>query len=153
MPLEDIEQNFPGLKAGEWSITSDEDDDYNCIAYAVHDLRQFWDPSLVGVRGYYWPPGVSRDDSLNGWIRALEMNSYKVCGNGELEPGVEKIAIYVDDSGIPQHVARQLPDGAWTSKLGKGEDIRHASLESLAGDLYGKVTGFMMRKPPKMENS
>jgi hypothetical protein len=66
------------------------------------------------------------------------MSLYQVCSDGGLEPGVEKVAIYVDDFGIPQHVARQLPDGTWTSKLGKGEDIGHVSPESLAGDLYGK---------------
>ena len=76
------------------------------------------------------------------------MNSYKVCETGQSEPGVEKIAIYVDDNDVPQHVARQLPDGNWTSKLGKGEDIQHDSLDGLEGDLYGKVAIFMMRRPP-----
>lgn len=144
MPIEEIEQDFPGLEKCEWSITSEADaseadDGYNCVAWAVHDTQQFWDPGLIGVRGYYWLPGVPRGDSLNSWIRAFEMNSYKVCENGQPEPGVEKIAIYVDDNNIPQHVARQLPDGNWTSKLGKGEDIQHNSLDSLGGDLYGKV--------------
>lgn len=76
------------------------------------------------------------------------MNSYKVCKSGELEPGLEKIAIYVDDAGVPQHVARQLTDGAWISKLGRAEDIRHDSLESLEGEFYGKAAVFMMRRPP-----
>jgi len=146
MPIEEIEQIFPGLKTGQWQITSEADKRYNCIAFAVHDTQQFWDASLVGMRGYYWPPGVQRDDSLNSWIRTFEMNSYGACENGEPEPGVEKIAVYVDQSGIPQHVARQLPDGTWTSKLGKEEDIQHNSLEALEGDLYGQVTTFMMRR-------
>lgn len=77
------------------------------------------------------------------------MNSYKVCDDGQPEPGVEKLAIYVDDNDVPQHVARQLPDGNWTSKLGKGEDIQHNSLDSLEGDLYGKVAIFMMRRPSR----
>ncbi len=146
MPIEEIEQDFPGLQTGEWRVTSDADEAYNCIAFAVHDTRQFWDPSLVGVRGYYWPPGVSREDNLQSWIRALEMNSYMVCDSGELESGGEKIVIYVDTDGVPQHVARQLPDGKWTSKLGKGEDIQHDSLESLEGGFYGKAAVFMMRR-------
>lgn len=79
------------------------------------------------------------------------MNSYKVCESGSLESGIEKIAIYVDDSGIPQHVARQLQDGTWTSKLGKEEDIQHNLLEALEGDLYGKVTVFMMRRIPETD--
>jgi len=153
MPTEEIEQSFPRLKTGEWQITSEADKRYNCIAFAVHDTRQFWDASLVGIRGYYWPPGVQRDDNLNSWVRAFEMNSYKVCESGSPESGVEKIAIYVDDSGAPQHVARQLPDGTWTSKLGKEEDIRHSLLETLEGDLYGKVMVFMMRRIPETDPS
>ncbi len=149
MPIEDIEQDFPDLETCEWSVTSEADEGYNCVAWAVHDTQQFWDPNLIGVRGYYWPPGVPRGDSLNSWIRAFEMNSYKVCENGAPEPGVEKIALYVDNNNIPQHVARQLPDGDWTSKLGKGEDIKHHSLEGLEGDLYGKAAIFMMRRPPQ----
>jgi hypothetical protein len=69
MPIEDIEEDLPGLKPGDWSVSSEADDGYNCVAWAVRDTQQFWDPSLVGVRGYYWPPGVSRDDSLNSWRR------------------------------------------------------------------------------------
>lgn len=149
MPIEELEQDFPGLKAGEWSITSELDEGYNCVAFAVHDTQQFWDPGLIGVRGYYWPPGGPRDDSLRSWISALEMNTYKVCADGALEPGIEKIAIYVDNNGLPQHVARQLADGAWTSKLGKGEDIRHDSLAGLEGELYGKVAVFMQRQLSK----
>jgi hypothetical protein len=42
-----------------------------------------------------------------------------------------------------------MPDGNWTSKLGKGEDIQHDSLDGLEGDLYGKVAIFMMRRPPR----
>lgn len=149
MPTADLEQDFLGLRNSGWSITSEQDPHYNCVAFAVYDTRQFWDANLIGVRGYYWPPGVPRDDSLASWVRAFEMNSYRVCADGELEPGVEKIAIYVDEAGIPQHVARQLAYGAWTSKLGKSEDIRHPALTSLEGDLYGKVAVFMMRRPPQ----
>lgn len=152
MPTAELEQSFPSLKNSEWRITSEKDSRYNCVAFAVHDTRQFWDANLAGVRGYYWPPGVPRDDSLASWIRAFEMNAYRVCANGKLEPGVEKIAIYVDEVGSPQHVARQLPDGTWTSKLGKREDIQHSLLESLAGDLYGKVVVFMLRRPPQSQS-
>ncbi|MCY7407984.1 MAG: hypothetical protein LH631_11575, partial [Alkalinema sp. CAN_BIN05] len=42
----------------------------------------------------------------------------------------------------PQHVARQLPNGLWTSKLGRLEDIEH-ELDGLSGDLYGTVQKFM----------
>lgn len=49
------------------------------------------------------------------------------------------------------HVARQLPDGRWTSKLGPDEDIEHNDLHALEGDVgvyplcYGVVIRFMRR--------
>ncbi|MCG8587287.1 MAG: hypothetical protein MI757_21490 [Pirellulales bacterium] len=43
------------------------------------------------------------------------------------------------------HAARQLPDGRWTSKLGKAEDIEHDSANDVAGGLYGEVVEFMKR--------
>lgn len=43
-------------------------------------------------------------------------------------------------------MARQLPTGRWTSKLGGSEDIEHASPTELEGDMYGTVVLYM-RKP------
>ncbi|KYC37161.1 hypothetical protein WA1_46890 [Scytonema hofmannii PCC 7110] len=46
---------------------------------------------------------------------------YTRCNSFELESGFQKIAIYTKPSGeldgVPTHVARQLPNGRWTSKL------------------------------------
>jgi hypothetical protein len=68
-----------------------------------------------------------------------------VCERGEREPDVEKLAIYATSDGRPRHVARQLPNGRWTSKLGRLEDIEH-ELEGLSGELYGTVQKFMQRR-------
>jgi hypothetical protein len=38
-----------------------------------------------------------------------------------------------------------LPDGKWTSKLGKAEDIEHDSPDDVAGGVYGKVTCILKR--------
>ena len=43
------------------------------------------------------------------------------------------------------HVARQLFDGRWTSKLGSGEDITHDSPEDILCDDYGDIVHFMKR--------
>ena len=66
----------------------------------------------------------------------------------ELEAGHEKVALYADDQGEWTHVARQLPDGWWTSKLGPDEDILHRTPQALAGDLYGQVQAIMKRTAP-----
>lgn len=39
----------------------------------------------------------------------------------------------------PTHMARQLPDGTWSSKLGPNEDITHFTLDAL--ESYGRAHG------------
>lgn len=118
----------------------------NCIGWALYDYKQYWDPGMIGVKGYYWPPGVPRDDSLDSWTKVFEIHGYRICPDVSLEPDFEKIAIYVrPETGTPEHVARQKKSGAWISKLGKGADIEHATLEALMGDLYGVPSRFMKR--------
>ena len=41
------------------------------------------------------------------------------------------------DGDSPKHMARQLPDGMWTSKCGAGEDITHYTLDAL--ESYGPL--------------
>jgi hypothetical protein len=43
------------------------------------------------------------------------------------------------------HAARQLPNGKWTSKLGKGEDIEHDTPDDVSGGIYGEVVEIMRR--------
>jgi hypothetical protein len=62
----------------------------------------------------------------------------------EAEPGFEKVALFADASGMPQHAARQLATGRWTSKLGRMEDIEHA-LRDLEGGIYGSVVLLLKR--------
>jgi len=148
MSLDDINLDFPNLKTGDWNQSSDADDGYNCIAFAVHDTRQFWDPDMIGVRGYYWPPGVPIDFSVNTLVRVYELHGFRKCNNGDVEAGYEKIAIYgIASEGT--HAARQLADGRWTSKLGTDEDIEHDTPEGLESELYGNVKTFMRR--PRFE--
>lgn len=145
MPKEEIEQDFPKLAEEDWQITSEIDPAYNCVAFAVGDTNQFWDPNCVGVRGYYWPPGVPREDTIQAWVKVFEIHGFKLCEGGSPEAGFEKLAIYIDDDGVPNHVARQLPTGQWISKLGKIEDIEHNAVSGLEGDAYGKATVFLKR--------
>lgn len=63
----------------------------------------------------------------------------------ELDDGYEKVALYVDNAGIPTHMARQLPNGEWTSKLGQLEDISHNDLDALEGTQYGRLYCILAR--------
>ncbi|MCI0486410.1 MAG: hypothetical protein L0229_07400 [Blastocatellia bacterium] len=108
MPREELEESFPGLKTAGYEIKSEADNKYNCIAWALNHTSQFWDPGMSGVRGYYWPPGVPKTDTIESWIRIFEIHGYSKCDSSELEVGFDKVAIYSDPDGIAMHVARQL---------------------------------------------
>jgi hypothetical protein len=137
-----LEDDFPLLASGDYCVTSDKDVRYNCIAWAVGDISNFWYD--LEIRGYYWPPGVPSADTLDGWIGVFRLHGYAEAESAELEPDYEKVAIYAGPEG-PEHVARQKASGAWTSKMGKGHDIEHP-LNALEGDLMGTVVRIMKRK-------
>ncbi len=89
MPKEDIEQDFPQLVSNQWRATSEIDPAYNCVAFALRDTKQFWDPGCIGVRGYYWPPGVPREDTIQAWTKIFIIHGFEHCETGELEPSLK----------------------------------------------------------------
>lgn len=95
----------------------------------------------------YWPEGVPEEESVEAFITAFGTLGFAVCESPTLNPGFEKIAIHAL-GGVPEHTARQLPTGLWTSKMGKGEDIEH-TLEGLEGPKYGRVAAILKRPSRK----
>lgn len=149
LPL-DREAFFPNLRRGEYQVTSLETSIYNCIAHAAGKDDNWWWPD-EGT-GIHWPIAMM-EVTLDAFVAAYATEGYVICEtqSRDLEPGVEKVAIYVDGTSEPTHAARQLPDGSWTSKLGDWEDIRHERLEAMedlsgAGLGYGRVA-MIMRRP------
>lgn len=128
-------------------MTSPEDVKYNCVAWAAGraEVRRRWWPAPSPF--YYWPV-EPRQETVSGFIRAFGHLGYAACDTSDLEPGYEKLAIYADDTNMPTHMARQLPSGHWTSKLGELEDIQHLTLDQLTGSDYGRVVQFLRRKIP-----
>src|ERR1051325_5229615 len=121
MPLRrEVEALFPGLSAG-YEETSDPDEHYNCIGHAAGENDTWWDPGP----GRYWPRRVPRNYAPESLMAALATIGYTRCVSEEFEAGVEKIAIFVGVDGEYSHVARQLAEGQWTSKIGKAHDISH----------------------------
>jgi len=131
---------FPHLNSLNHFVTSAADARYNCAAWAANDTKRWWD------RFQYWPPDAERTDSLAAAQGALASIGFVPCEDGKIEAGVEKIAIYESD-GRWKHVARQLPDGHWTSKLGQAQDICHRTVGALFSDAYGRSVVFMRRPP------
>jgi hypothetical protein len=132
--------NHPNLATEHFRGTSPQDKGYNCLAWAGHDTRRKWHPSAFA--GLYWPGG-EQPDTVEGWISGYAAIGYRRCDSPEFEPGIEKLAIYGDENG-PSHVARQLPNGKWTSKMGNMEDIEH-TLQGLQDGKYGRVQVILQR--------
>lgn len=149
--LIEIKSGFEQLKDGTFDVTSRFTGAYNCIAHAAHDPKHKWWPVPEGSNDAFWPK-VPRRRTLRAFTLAFQTIGYEECENGDLEPGYEKVVIYVSDKATPEnpldaptHMARQLPCGRWTSKLGNKEDIAHDDLDSLEGKVYGRVARFMRR--------
>ena len=141
-----IESYFPNLEDEVYCAESEKDNDYNCIAWAANEADTFWWPT-PDPKDAYWPipwRTVHRDC----FIEAFKVSrGYEVCPTSfHLEAGYEKVALYLDSNGEPTHMARQLPSGIWTSKLGKSWDILHQTPHGVEGARYGHVV-VVMRRP------
>jgi hypothetical protein len=137
---------WPNLLPSIYHKTSEIDVNYNCVAW-VNKIQ------TINI-------DFSQDDEGNPkldpyyltsypYIEYFESLGFETCPDSSLEEGFEKIAIYEKD-GKFKHVARQLSNGNWTSKIGEFEDIEHYNLEAVEGHpyksmSYGRPTHFMRR--------
>ena len=140
MPHE-FEELFPNLAGSGYEITGEPSRGYNCIAWALGIFTKIWDCNDPNA---YWPPSLPHNQEIGTLMRLFAGEGFTLCEDGTLEPGYEKIALY-SFAGQFMHVARQLKDGRWTSKLGNREAITHPSPASLAGGFYGNVQSLMRR--------
>jgi hypothetical protein len=140
-PYREIE--FPNLVATGYRLTSPTSRAYNCFAWAAGEDERWWNP-LEPQNPYYWVDGVPAELTIAAFIRAYGTLGFVPCEDAELEVGFEKIALYATPDGEPTHAARQLPNGKWTSKLGRWQDIEH-ELDGLVGEMYGTVKQILKR--------
>lgn len=148
----DLKAEFENLKEPDFDVTSPWTGVYNCIAHAAYDPKRKWWPVPEGNNDAYWPPLVPRRRTVRAFTSAFESLGYHECEDGSYEADYEKVVIFVSDKATPEnpldaptHMARQLPCGRWTSKLGGKEDIAHDSLTSLEGRQYGRIKRFLKR--------
>jgi hypothetical protein len=127
-----------------FQITSLEDSNYNCFAWAGGETACGWDPEETD--GRFWPTGVTRSLDLQAFVAVYSRIGFERCADGQREDGYKKVAIYLNSSNEVEHAARQLPDGTWRSKLGDWEDINHRTTEALEGRFYGRVAAFLRRR-------
>jgi hypothetical protein len=106
---------------------------------------------------YRWFPGaplfggIDVEATPEYFIAGFSKIGYKSCKSKRFHPGFQKVAIYANDIGVT-HMARQrFFWRGWLSKLGDWEDIYHAKLEDVEGDMsatahqYGKVVCILKR--------
>jgi hypothetical protein len=137
-----LELRYPNLALTEYAVTSPKSQEYNCFAWVAGDQERWWQPTPEDE--FYWVSGVPMEETLSAYIQAYQKLGYAICDNAVLETGYEKIALYVNNQGVPTHAAKQLLTGKWSSKLGSLKDIEH-ELEGLTGEQYGKV-GQVLRR-------
>jgi hypothetical protein len=136
-----LKKSFPNLDS-RFVITSPRDGDYNCIAWAAADTSQVWWPSPDG----YWPVAGATEASIEAFRDAFATIGFTPAADGSMVSGIEKLALFVGSDGMVTHMARQLSDGNWTSKLGPQWDITHLTIECMTGPEYGELHSFLERK-------
>lgn len=148
---EEIMRAFPGLRYDSgFNITSPEDTDYNCIAWAFgrKDCWMWPDENADGVST--WPQGATDDMRVQTFVSAFQSLGYAICNDDSYEVGKEKVALYAyPDSEECTHAARQVDGGLWTSKLGPSFDISHSTPYTIQGRLYGNVCCILSRSKPQ----
>ena len=128
---------------------------YNCVAFAADDITKHYWPSAPGL-GNYWPPNIKRVEDIQSFIALFASLNYIPCNLNELyEDGFEKVAIYVDETHKPTHVAKQCigDNGCWRSKLAHRHVIKH-TLGGLCGLFnrgsdYGNVA-LILKRPARI---
>jgi len=140
-----LEDEFPGLRASGYRVTSPFDGRYNCIAWAVRETRQWLWPGPPHRTD--WPAGITYQETVEAFEALFALFGYSPCPSEVDEEGFEKVALFADAANVPTHAARQLAGGKWTSKLGMAEDIEH-DLRAIEGDVYGRVVRIYRRPAP-----
>src|SRR2546425_9618259 len=69
------QDSFPNLSRDLYGVTSDDTEDYNCVAYAAGDTTLWWWPDPFGE--YYWPVNAKRRSEEH--TSELQSLAYLVC--------------------------------------------------------------------------
>jgi len=133
--------NLPNLTMGNHHISSKYDHHYNCVSHSIlEEAVPLWPDNYN-----HWPASVQRTETIDAFVeffKCLHFEDVPLLAT-LVTPGYWKVAIYADSTGFPLHVARQLVDGRWTSKLGLKVDINHENLQCLEGGDFGYVVKIM----------
>jgi hypothetical protein len=136
-----IETEFPNMGPDDYHTTSEPDDNYNCVAWAIGETDRW----LSHLEPYYWPTNVPRSPTIDALVEVFLSIGFEECEDAEVDIRNEKVALFAD-GGHWSHAARQLENGTWTSKLGVFQDIAHNTLAGLTGTYYGELHCLLRRE-------
>ncbi|HYE53679.1 MAG TPA: hypothetical protein VD996_02510 [Chitinophagaceae bacterium] len=141
---EEMESLWPDLKEGEnFHFTSLKKRGYKCVWYAL--MLDRGDIDMLWFRDFYNLDPATLDHSAKGYAKCFQQYfGFEECLSKEYEEGFIKIVLYEDKNQDFKHVARVLPNGYFTSKMGNYEDIQH-SLEAVCGNEYGYPVLYMKK--------
>lgn len=145
MPKVERLAQWPKLVDGSFEYRSEFSIRYNCASWAVNETHR-----LIDSYGYWWPDDLERTHTAENYADLYRKYfDFEDCNDGRLEKGVEKLAIFAKKNGEFKHIARQLENATWTSKMGDYEDIDHKDLHTVADGEYGRIVLFLkrIRKP------
>jgi hypothetical protein len=115
---------------------------FNCIAHSLGKTDDWINPQ-TGPTG----------DPLVQMEQLYRDNRYTNSNSVDCSLTIDevKLAVYalIDEHDTIQevtHAAIQDADGTWTSKIGGGPLIRHATPEALHGPAYGKVVAVFVKQ-------
>ena len=144
--IDEICAEYPNINPTGYEWISEEDDNYNCVAWAAGINDEIWQDAPPG---YKWPAS-RRTQGIESLVEVFENLGFEQCEDSSLEDGYDKVALYARNR-LWGHAARQLSDGRWTSKLGvPGGDIVHATPECVTCLRYIDVH-CIMRRPIAQE--
>jgi len=132
----ELKRKFPNL-VDLSRKTSEEDEKYNCIAWAFGHTNKIWWPAKAPR--VHWPisyKGLTAMQAFQAW---LTHDGWEGTLDATFDPKFKKIALYTL-YGEPTHAAKLIGDGTWSSKLGLFIDLSH-TLADLVGPEYGSVFG------------
>lgn len=149
MPGSWPQHELPNLTHNNCEVKSPATKRYNCLAWAAGENFRWWWPDPMGKD--YWPPGIARSETVQGFLLAYGTLRFSLCFDGTLEAGIQKLAIYGKGqvgAEVPTHASLQLENGQWTSKIGRFEDIDHTTASVVDGPIYGHVICYLARPRP-----
>jgi hypothetical protein len=140
MAKADVEADFPALKSRDYEL-SEQDFNFNCLAYALGDQTNWWEPPRGS--GRYWPAGFPADVTIQTAESIIRTHGFTAELDAAIEPDTDAIAIY--GQGHEWTHFAKFVQGVWSSKLGEGHDVVRFRLQDLEGSLYGRVVKVLSR--------